>query len=300
MFHLTDSVLLLHGGAETEATTSIALSIAQPNGWLDIVESSTLNTRSEQTCIWRQVRPPHAAYPVALDGTDPPTETLVRSYGGTHYRGLDIRDLCSPHAHLRHGSANFSSGPSGISASLLDPPGDREYPFPTDRNDTGRETNTPLPCPVQTGMCLQSRSTFTLQTAVVRVMQGRTAIVPAAIIMSRCLGAEGAFPEGKEDRPYSSWASSSETLARRHKTNATADLSPCNGTSTILGQHEACPEHDDNERTRHVTTTSVRTLQPVCPHFLPLDLAHGAYDASFTYISDGVVLFWLVPSGFSQ
>ena len=85
-----------------------------------------------------------------------------------------------------------------------------------------------------------------------------------------------------------------------YNTNASADLSPCNGTSAILGQHEACPDRVDNEWTRLVTTLLVRTSQSIRPHFVPLDIAHGAYDASLTYISNDVVLFWLPPSAFSQ
>ena len=76
-----------------------------------------------------------------------------------------------------------------------------------------------------------------------------------------------------------------------HNTNATADVSPCNGLSTILGQHEAGPDCDKNERTRVVTTPSVRTSQPIRLHLVPLDLAHGACDSSLTYIGDDVVLF---------
>ena len=88
--------------------------------------------------------------------------------------------------------------------------------------------------------------------------------------------------------------------AQVQNTNATADLSPCNGTPTVLDKHEACPDHDDNERTRPVTTPSVRTLQPIRQHFVSLDIAHGNYDASLTYISDDVVLFWQPASVFSQ
>ena len=73
-----------------------------------------------------------------------------------------------------------------------------------------------------------------------------------------------------------------------------------NGTSAILGQHKACPNRDDNERTRPATTPSARTSQPISPQFVPLDLAHGAYDALLTYISDDVVPFLLPPSAFSQ
>ena len=85
-----------------------------------------------------------------------------------------------------------------------------------------------------------------------------------------------------------------------HNINAAADFSPYNGTPAILDKHDACPDRDDNERTRPVTTPSVRTLQPIRQHFVPLDIAHGTYDASLTYISDDVVLFWQPPSVFSQ
>ena len=68
-----------------------------------------------------------------------------------------------------------------------------------------------------------------------------------------------------------------------HNRNSTADLSSCNGTSAILGQHE------ENERTR-----------PTRQQFLPLPIAPGAYDESLTYISDDVVLSWQPPSAFSQ
>ena len=51
-------------------------------------------------------------------------------------------------------------------------------------------------------MCPQPRSTPTSQTAVVRVTQGRTAIVPAAVISPHSLDADdNAFPDGKEYLP---------------------------------------------------------------------------------------------------
>ena len=92
--------------------------------------------------------------------------------------------------------------------------------------------------------------------------------------------------------PHSSWASSSETPARVQNTNASADLSPCNGIFAILGQHEACPDSDNNERTRPAPTPSVRTSQSIHRHFVPLDSAHNDYDASLTFISEDIVLFW--------
>ena len=55
-----------------------------------------------------------------------------------------------------------------------------------------------------------------------------------------------------------------------------------NGTSAILGQHKTCPTRDDNERTRPVTTPFVWTSQTISPHFVPFDLAHGAYNALLT------------------
>ena len=68
----------------------------------------------------------------------------------------------------------------------------------------------------------------------------------------------------------------------------------------ILGQYGACPDRDDNERTRSVTTPSVRTSRPIRQLFTPLPIALGAYDWSLTFISDDVVLFWQLPSVFSQ
>ena len=85
-----------------------------------------------------------------------------------------------------------------------------------------------------------------------------------------------------------------------HSTIATADLSACNGTSTTLGQHNACLDCDDTERTRPVTTPSVPLSHDLRPSFVPLELANASYDASLTYISDDVVLFWHPSSAFSQ
>ena len=149
-------------------------------------------------------------------------------------------------------------------------------------------------------MCPQPRPTLTQHTAVVRVTQSRTATAPAAVIPHHFLDAENAFSEGKEDPPHSSWASRSETPVRVPDTNSPAELSPCNGSSAILGQHEARPDRDDNERTRPVTTPSVRPSQATRKLFTPLLTAAGLYDGSLTYINDDFVLFWQPPSVFSQ
>ena len=67
-----------------------------------------------------------------------------------------------------------------------------------------------------------------------------------------------------------------------------------------LGQHNDCPDRDDTERTRPVTTPSVPLSHDLRPPFVPLEHANATYDASLTYISDDVVLFWHPPSVFSQ
>ena len=256
------------------------------------------NTNSSSTHR-RQVRSPRISYPVASHGTDPPNETSVQRCGKTH-RGRNIRVLCSPRALLPHGSANLSPGPSGISVSPLDSANDHGHSV-LDHDDRGHGTNTPPPCPVQIGVCPQSRTTPTPQTAaVVRVRQSCTDTAPVVVIPPHSLDAENAFSEGKEDPLHSSWARSPETPAHGHNTNAAADLSPCNGTSAILDKHDAYPDRDENERTRPATTPSVPTSQPIRQHFVPLDIAHDTYDASLTYISDDVVIFWQPPSVFSQ
>ena len=84
-----------------------------------------------------------------------------------------------------------------------------------------------------------------------------------------------------------------------HNTNATADLSACNGTPATLGQHNDCPDRDDTERTRPVTTPFVSLSHDLRPPFVPLEHAYATYDASLTYISDNVALFWHPPSVFS-
>ena len=222
-----------------------------------------------------------------MPGSDPLDDTLIQRCGRPHELGLDIKDLCSPRANPPYVNARYSQGPSSISASPLD-------------SSDGHEQHTPFPCPAQTGVCPQPRPTFTPQTKVVRVTQGRTANVPVAVIPPRSLDAENAFSEGKEDPSHSLWARSPETPARVQNKNASADLSPCNGISAILGQHEACPESDASERTRPATTPSVRTFQSIHRHFVPLSIALNDYDPSRTYISDDAVLFWQPPSVSSQ
>ena len=118
-----------------------------------------------------------------------------------HSRRSDIRDLCPPHAHLSHGSANLSQGPSSINASLLGPPDGHRHFIPPDHTDSGQEISASAPYQVQTGVCPQSRPTFTQQTAVIRATQGRTAIAPAAVIPHHFLDAEMYFLREKKIPP---------------------------------------------------------------------------------------------------
>ena len=93
--------------------------------------------------------------------------------------------------------------------------------------------------------------------------------------------AENTFLTGKKTPPFI--LGKQLTPVWMHNTKATADVSPCNGVSAICRPAQSlCPDRDDNERTRPVTTPSVRTSQPIYPHFVPLDMAHGAYDAPLT------------------
>ena len=75
----------------------------------------------------------------------------------------------------------------------------------------------------------------------------------------QCLPKQGTRP------PHSSWASCSEHPAPMHNTNATADLSACNGTPATLGQHNDCPDRSNTERTRPVTTPSVLSHATFAP-----------------------------------
>ena len=121
-----------------------------------------------------------------------------------------------------------------------------------------------------------------------------------AVIPHHFLDAENAFLTREEDPTHSLWAGCSEPSARTHNTNAATELSTRYGNSATLGQHKACPDRDDSERTRPVTTTSVSPSHDLSPLFAPLEHAYAAYDASLTYINDDVVLFWHPPSAFSQ
>ena len=233
-----------------------------------------------------------------MHGPDPPDETSVQRCGETQALRVDIRDLCQPHAPLPHGTASLPQGPSGPNVSSYLPDERRHFTQPD--HTSGQEVSASAPSQVRTGVCPEPRPTLTQHTAVVRDSQSRTATAPAAAIPHHFLDAENAFSEGKEDPPHSSWASRSETPVRVPDTNAPAEMSSCNGNSAILGQHEACQDRDDHERTRPVTTPSVRPPRATRELFTLLPTAAGLCDGSLTYMNDEVVLSWQRPSVFSQ
>ena len=212
-------------------------------------------------------------------------------------RGMDIRVLCPPRAHPPHGHAAPDTGYSGFSASLVSLHALHEPSLDDSNGDVDSKVDAHPPGLIQIGVCPQSRQTPDLgtpasQLTAVGHTQDCAATGTAAVIPPHFLDAENAFLNRKEDPPHPSWASCSELPAQMHNTNATADLSACNGTSATLGQHNAYPDRDDTERTRPVTTPSVPFSHDLRPLFVPLELAYTTYDASLTHITDDVVLFW--------
>ena len=213
--------------------------------------------------------------------------------------------LCPPHARPPPGYAAPSVGSSGFSAGLVRLPGIHELPLDDSSGDADSKVDAHPPCPFQIGVCPQSRTTPylgtpTLQLTAVGHTQDCAATRTAAVIPHHSLDAENAFLNREEDPAHSLWASCPEPPAPRHNTNATADLSASYGTSSTLGQHKTCPDRDDSKRARSVTTPPVPLPHDLSPPFVPLEHAYVAYDASHTYISDDVVLFWHPPSAFSQ
>ena len=86
----------------------------------DRADASAKNTRTVRYGTRRRARLSQTSYADTLTRTDPPGDTLTQRCGRPHDRGLDIRDLCPPHATLPHGNARHSQGSSDISASFLD------------------------------------------------------------------------------------------------------------------------------------------------------------------------------------
>ena len=216
-----------------------------------------------------------------------------------------MRVLCAPRAWPPHGHAATGMGSFGLNAGLVSLPAIHELPLDDSCGDADSKVDAHPPYLIQIGVCPQSRQTPDLRTPASQLTASwsRTRLCRdwncrgnyASFFGRReCLPKQGRRP------PHSSWACYSETPAPMHNTNSTADLSACNGTSATLGQHNDCSDRDDTERTRPVTTPSVPPSHDLRPPFVPLEHAYATYDASLTYISDDVVLFWHPPSVFSQ
>ena len=208
--------------------------------------------------------------------------------------------LAPPHGHAAPGTGSSAFSAGSVSLSTI------HEPALEDSNGVAESKVDAHPlCPIQIGMCPQFRQkpdlgTPASQLTAVGHSQDCAASGTAAVIPPHFLDAENAFLNRNEDSPHPSCASCSEPPAQMHNTNTTADLSASNGTSATLGQHNACPDRDNTELTRPVTTPSVPLSHDLCLPLVPLELAYATYDASLTYISDDVVLLWHPPPAFSQ
>ena len=67
-----------------------------------------------------------------------------------------------------------------------------------------------------------------------------------------------------------------------YNTNATVDVSPCDGISAILGRHKACAQIAMIMNGGGLSLPPPFGLRSLYAHFIPLDMAHGAYDALLT------------------
>ena len=213
--------------------------------------------------------------------------------------------LCPSRARPSHGHAATRVGSSGFSAGLVSLPATHGPPLHDSSGDADSKVDAHPPCPIQIGVCPQFRQTPDLGTPAVQLTavghtRDRAATGPAAVIPHHFLDAENAFLNREEDPPHSSGARCSEPPAPMHNANATADVSTRDGTSAAFGQRNDCQDRDDTERTRPVTAPSVPPPHYLRPPFVPLEHAYAAYDASLTYITDDVVLFWHTPSVFFQ
>ena len=267
-----------------------------------------VNTNTQVTHTGPTLRPCHLHHPsdpAVSARTDPLTGTILQRCGEICTRDTDIKELCPPRPRPTHGHAATGRGSSGFSAGLVSLPAIHELPLDDSSDDADCKVDAHPPCPIQIGVCPQSRQppdtgTPASQLTAVGHTQDCAATRTAAVIPHHFLDAENAFLTREEDPTHSLWAGCSEPSARTHNTNAATELSTRVGNSATLGQHKACPDRDDSERTRPVTTTFVSPSHDLSPLFVPLEHAYAAYDASLTYINDDVVLFWHPPSAFSQ
>ena len=149
---------------------------------------------------------PHVSDPADSAGTDPLIGTSTQRCGETGMRGMEIRALCPPRVRPPHGLAAPGTGSSGFSASLVSLPAIHEPSLDDSNGDADSKVDAHPPCPIQIGVCPQSRQTPDLgtpasQLTAVGHTQDCAATGTAAVIPPHFLDAENAFLSRKEDSP---------------------------------------------------------------------------------------------------
>ena len=149
---------------------------------------------------------PSRLRPCRLGRNRPLTGTLIHRCGETGIRGTDIRVLCPPRARPPHGHAAPGTGSSGFSASLVSLPAIHEPSLDDSNGDADSKIEAHPPCPIQIGVCPQSRQTPDLGTPAPQMTAvGHTydcaATETAAVIPPHFLDAENVFLNRKEDPP---------------------------------------------------------------------------------------------------
>ena len=105
---------------------------------------------------------PHASDPAVSARTDPLTGTMIQRCGETRTQSTDILVLCPPHARPPHGHAAPGMCSSGFSAGLVSLPAIHELLLDDSNGDADSDAHPP--CPLQIGVCPQSRQTTDLGT----------------------------------------------------------------------------------------------------------------------------------------
>ena len=182
--------------------------------------------------------------------------------------------LCPSRNRPSHGHTATGVDSSWFSVGLVSSSVIHEPPLDNSSGDADSKVDAHRPYPIQIGVCPQSRQTQDLGTPASQLTaaghtRNRAVTGPAAVIPHHFLDSENVFLNREEDPSHSSWASCSEPPGPMHNTNATADLSTCNGTPTTFGQHNDCQDRDVTERTRPVTPPPLlprMTCAPLSSH----------------------------------
>ena len=121
-------------------------------------------------------------------------------------RGTDIQVLCPPRARPPYGHAATGMGSSGFSAGLVSLPAIHELPLDDISGYVDSEVDAHPPCPIQIGVCPQSRQTPDLvtpasQLTAVGHTQDCAATGTAAVIPPHFMDEENAFLNREEDPP---------------------------------------------------------------------------------------------------